>query len=361
VITAEPGGRIVGEIAASRQKPVDFLYLDQQAVVQAGVLDMDRAMQVVSDAILAHALRQVRQPSKMVLRRGDDPQSELDGRINGLCAMLDNGSRCMGLKWIASFPHNRERGLPRASALIILNSPDTGFPIAVMDGALISAVRTGAFTALGAKHLAPRHTRKIGIIGAGVQARTQAWGLLRAIPNVEQISVYNRTRERAELLAKELKCQWNAPVVIADSIREALRDADVALTVTSSLEPIISPEYIKPGATTIQLAGHECEFGVISQCSKIVVDDWEVLKHRGISSPAMMHAQGLLDDASIYATLGQLLLGQKRGRENESERIHFVHIGMGTCDVALAFSVYRRACELNLGQTLRLWEKPLWA
>lgn len=339
----------------------EFLFLDQRAVLAAGVLDMPAAMEAVGVAFSLYEQGMCRQPHKVVLRNGDSADSEQYGRYNSLYAMIGDPPYAVGTKWIGSFPLNRDLGLPRASALLILNSPETGFPIAVMDGTIISAIRTGAVTALGARHLAPRNTKKIGIVGAGVQARAQILGLMTALPSVREIAVYNRTREHAEALADECRSRWNAPAVVADSIRSALDDADVALTLTTAVEPLIKAEYVKPGALTIQISGHECDFDVVSQCSKIVVDDWDVLKHRGIMTPAIMHAQGLLKDEAIHASLGQLLLGRKPGRENDFERIHFAHMGMGIADIALGYSVYRRARRDGLGQTLALWDEPLWA
>lgn len=348
------------EWTATKPTEASFVYLDQKGVLDAGVLDMRLAMEVVGEAFALHAMSKCRQPHKVVLRENDDVSCEENGRINGLFAMIGSPARAMGMKWIASFPHNRDRGLPRASALIILNSPETGFPIAVMDGTLISAVRTGAVTALGAQHLAPKGTRKVGIVGAGVQARTQVLGLVSAL-SVEDITVYNRTAMHAEELAMECRHRWNAPVRTVDSVRAAFEDADVVLTITTALDPIVRASYIKPGALSIQLSGHECEFDVVRQCSKIVTDDWDVLKHRGIITPAVMHSRGLLRDDDIHANLGELIVGSKPGRENESERIHFAHMGMGIADIALANSVYQRACQKGAGARLSLWNEPLWA
>jgi ornithine cyclodeaminase len=329
-------------------------------VLNAGVLDMPRAMEVVGGALAAYELGKVRQPSKMVLRKGEDARSEVNGRINGLCAFLDDDTRSMGMKWVASFPKNRDDGLPRASALIILNSPDTGFPIALMDGTIISAMRTGACTGLGARYLAPHKTRKIGMVGAGVQARTQLLALYTVLPEVEQIAIWNRTPEHGDIFVEESRQRWNAPAVRTETMAEALSDADVVLTITTADEPIIPARYIKPGALTIQLSGHECEFDLVKQCSKIVATNWNACKYRGIRTPAVMYLQGLLRDEEIYGSLGDLLLGRKPGRENENERIHFSNDGMGSTDVALAYDVYRRACSGKIGQQLRLWDQPLW-
>jgi ornithine cyclodeaminase/alanine dehydrogenase-like protein (mu-crystallin family) len=349
------------EMPRREAAPAQFMFLDQCAVIAAGVLDMPRAMDAVGEAFGLYAEQQCRQPHKVVLRQEDNAECEEYGRINGLCASLGRPVRALGMKWIASFPQNRDRGLPRASALLILNSPETGFPIAIMDGTVISAMRTGAVTALGARFLAPRPARKIGIIGAGVQARTQILGLKTALPEVEEIAVYNRTRRHADLLAEECWERWAIEIVPVNTAQQALRDADVALTITTAGEPVMLARHINPGALTVQLSGHECEFELISQCKKIVTDDWEVLKHRGIMSPALMYAQGLLADVDIYASLGELILGLKPGREDSNERIHFAHMGMGIADVALGSSVYERALEKGLGECRVLWNEPLWA
>lgn len=209
--------------------------------------------------------------------------------------------------------------------------------------------------------MAPRKTRKIGMVGAGVQARTQLLALYTALPEVEQIAVWNRTPENGEAFVQECRRRWSAPVVLSETMEEALSDADVALTITTAEEPIIPARYIKPGALTIQLSGHECEFELVKQCSKIVMNNWNACKYRGIRTPAVMYLQGLLRDEDIYCSLGDLLLGRKPGRENEEERIHFSPDGMGSTDVALAFDIYRRACEKGIGQKLRLWDEPLWS
>jgi N-[(2S)-2-amino-2-carboxyethyl]-L-glutamate dehydrogenase len=337
----------------------EFLYLDQAAVLEAGVLDMLRAMKVVGEAQALFASGKVREPHKVVLRSADNAESEAQGRVNGLAASIGHPAHQAGMKWVASFPANRKLGLPRASALIILNCPRTGLPLALMEGALISAMRTGAMTGLGARYLASPQTRKIGIVGAGVQSRAQILALWTQLPEVEEIALFGRTMANAEAVADYCRTQWGAPVRVVPTIDEAMADADIALTVTTAQEPLLLARHIKPGALTIQLAGHECEFAVIAKCAKIVADDWETVKHRGIMTPALMHQQKLLSDADIHANLGELILGTKPGREKE-ERIHYCHMGMGVDDVALAWSIYETARERNLGIRLPLWHEPLW-
>jgi ornithine cyclodeaminase/alanine dehydrogenase-like protein (mu-crystallin family) len=192
-----------------------------------------------------------------------------------------------------------------------------------------------------------------------LQSRTQILALFTALPQVEEIALYGRRMSSAETVAEDCRHRWGAPVRAVNTIDQAFSDADVALTVTTAQQPLMLARHIKPGALTIQLAGHECEFAVLQQCSKIVADDWETVKQRGIMTPALMHQQGLLHDHNIHANLGELITGSKPGREN-GERIHYCHMGMGVDDVALASAVYQAACQKNLGVRLPLWEKPLW-
>ena len=339
---------------------VEFLYLDQEAVLAADVLDMRRAMHVVAGAQARSAKGEVREPRKIVLRNAETAESEPLGRFNGLAASIEAPVRsAVGMKWIASFPANRQLGVPRASGLIILNCPKTGVPLAVMDAGLISAVRTGAVTGLGVRYLAPKKTRKIGIVGAGLQSRTQILGLCTELRDLEEIALFSRQISSAESVAEDCHRRWAAPVRAVRTIEDALRGADVALTVTTAQEPLIRAQHIKPGALTIQLAGHEFDFDVILQCKKIVADDWETVKQRGIMTPAIMHRRGLLRDEDVQANLGELILGTKTGREGD-ERIHFCHMGMGVNDVVLAWAVYETARERNLGVSLPLWKEPLW-
>ncbi|HET9783580.1 MAG TPA: ornithine cyclodeaminase family protein [Terriglobales bacterium] len=336
-----------------------LLFLDQAAMLAAGVLDMPAAMQAVAAALVEWEQGRARLGPKVVLRAGDDSRSEQQWRINGLCAALGEPARWLGMKWIASFPPNRRQGLPRASGLLVLNSADTGLPLAVMDATLLSAMRTGAITGLGVKLLAPAQARRAAIVGAGVQARTQALGLTTACPQLEEIAIVARRPEAAAACVADCLRHWQLPVCVGS--RQDLPQADIVVTATTAESPVLSADEVKPGALTVQIAGHECSFELVAACDKIVCDDWETVKHRGLPTPARMHAAGLLGDARIHANLPQLLTGARPGRESEQERIHFAHIGLGLGDVAWGAAVYQQAQQRRLGQRLELWHAPLWA
>jgi len=348
--------------------PARFLYLDQDDMVAAGVLDMPCAMAAVRTALVDWAQGRGRQPHKLVLRADDDPACEADWRINGLCAALGSPVRSLGMKWIASFPPNRLRGLPRASGMLVLNSPDSGLPIALMDATLLSAMRTGAVTALGLQHLAPRKPRRAVVIGAGVQARTQVLALLTACPTLDHISILSRDRGHAARCARDCRREWNIPgdipleaIAAAGPERaEVLAAADIAITATSAAHPVLFAGEIPDAALIVQIAGHECAFELVEACDTIVCDDWDTIRHRGIPTLARMHAAGRLTADRIHANLPQVLTGERSGRTRPGERIHFAHIGLGLEDVALGAAVLASARELDCGRWLTLWRRPRW-
>ena len=139
-----------------------------------------------------------------------------------------------------------------------------------------------------------------------------------------------------------------------------MRGLDLALVATTAHQPLMKGEWLSPGMLTIQFSGHECDFEVIRRARKLVCDQWETVKHRGITTPAIMHNQGLLDDSSIYADLGEIVTGKKPGRETPDELIHFAAIGLGVNDVAVASMVFDTATKKGIGTPLSLWKSPMW-
>jgi ornithine cyclodeaminase len=343
------------------RQPGQFLYLDQEAVVRAGALDMGRAIERVELALSLLEAGDCVDPAKSVLRWSEDPEMEsVRGRLNFLSAYLGGSIDSVGMKWIGSFPSNRDQGLPRATALIVLNDPSSGLPIALMEGSVISAVRTGAMTGVAAKYLARPDTSSVGIIGTGVQSRTQLLALCAVLEDISEVKVYNRTRETALRFVAEMEARTGKDITIVDSAEEAVRGQDLALVATTSHEPLLMGEWLSPGMLSVQIAGNECDFEVIRRAQKLVCDQWETVKHRGITTPAIMHAQGLLDDSQIHADLGQIVTRQKAGRESPDELIHFAGIGLGVSDVAVASMILETATEMGVGTTLSLWEEPMW-
>jgi len=341
-------------------KPVEFLYLSQEDVRAAGGLDMKMTLQAVERAFKLLNEGHVRIPHKIVLEL--PPGERERGRMNGLAAYIGGGWEVAGIKWIPSFPKNPyERDLPRANALIILNDTQTGMPLAVMDGTIISAMRTGATGELGAKYLARKDSEIVGMIGLGVQARTQAMALKEVLPNLKEIRGYRRSKEKAVKDAREIEELTGIRTVAVDTARDAVVGADVVVTATMADEPIVKNAWMKEGSLFIHIGSYvEQEYDVVLNSDKIVVDDWEVVKHRKTPVLARMYDGGLIRDEDIYANLDEIVAGKKPGRENDEERIFYAPIGMAHEDVAVASMVYERAKREGMGQVLRLWTEPMW-
>lgn len=340
---------------------VELLFLSQEDVIAAGGLDIAATVSDIEDVFRLHGLGEYALPEKIVLHWQDAPAGQLENHINTMPGYVGGRFDVAGLKTIASFPRNPfEHGLPRASALVVLNDTQTGLPLAAMDGTLISAARTGAATGVAARYLAREDVTRVGLIGAGVQNRTQLMALKVARPQIEVAAVFDLRRERAAAFASEMSQELEIDVAVADSAESAVRQADILVTATTTTEPIVQQDWLKPGALYAHVAGYECEYDVIRQVDKVLVDDWRQVKHRMYSTVALMWRDGEFNDADLYAELGEVVAGQKPGRQTDAEIIIFSPIGMGLHDLAVASRIYRSAREACIGQSVVLWESPHW-
>lgn len=341
-------------------KKVEFLYLSQEDVRAAGGLDMKMTMEAIERAFKLLNAGQVIIPDKIVMEL--PPGERERGRINGLAAYIGGDWEVAGIKWIPSFPKNPfQRGLPRASALIILNDTQTGLPLVVMDGTIPSAMRTGAVGGVGAKYLARKNSEVLCLIGMGVQAKTQAMAIKEALPSLREIRGYDKAAERGIQGAKDIEKLTGIPTKFVSTPEEAVKGADVIVTATVANEPIVKEKWVKEGSLFIHIGSYvEEEYEVVLNSDKIVVDDWHVVKHRKTPVLARMYDEKLITDSDIYANLDEIVAGKKPGRESDDERIFFAPIGMAHEDVAVASMIYERAKREGIGKTLTLWNEPIW-
>lgn len=338
---------------------MDILYLSQEDVKAAGALDMSLAVPTMEEVFKLHYLKDYVLPKKSILRWGDIETETERGRINSMPGWIGGDIQAVGIKWISSAPQNPfKHNLPRASAVIILNDPETLIPIAVMDGTVVSASRTGANTGVAAKYLARPDSKILGLIGAGVQNRTQLLALCYVLPGIKEVRIFDLEMSRAVRFAEEMGKITGKELKVVSSAFDAVRGADIFVTATVTKEPIIKPDWIEEVVFYSHVGSHECEFSAILKMDKRIVDDWGEIKNRGVESLAIMYHSGLITDDAITAELGMIAAGAAPGRENQTESIYFNTVGMGIEDVALAYKVFERAKALGLGQKLPLWDQP---
>ena len=272
---------------------------------------------------------------------------ETQNRINCMPSTLFNQGVC-GVKWVSVFPNNPHTyGVSNVSGIIILSEIQKGFPFAVMDGTLITALRTAAMGAIGAKYLARSDSHIYGTIGTGEQARMHFKFIKHIVPSIDTCYVSSRTEKSEDFFVdfmSELYPEVNF-IKCNSNYRKASAHADIVVTAVSCQEPLLKADSIKEGAYYCHVGGWEDEYDVPLKADKIVCDNWEALKHRGSPTLAKLYVQGRLKDEDIYANIAELICGEKKGRETSAEFTYFNSIGLSFVDVAVAYSFYKKALE----------------
>ncbi len=336
----------------------DILFLNNKAMDELGASDMQAVIRDVERVYMLTQQGDVIAPGKCVMRWGKTIEDEnVLGRINAMPGYIGGEYDMAGIKWIGSGPMNYKKGLPRASVTIILNDPDTKLPLCIADGTAVSTMRTGASGGVAVKFLAKSDASVMTICGAGAQAPTQLEAALIARPTISTVYVYDIRMENAERFAKATMEKYPEVTAIpTDNVEEAVRKSDIIDCVTLATEPFIKGEWLKKGSLVMNMADFEVDYECIKRCDKLVVDYWDNIKHRMISTVALMWKDGLLSDSDIHAELGEILNGSKCARENDDEIIYFNAVGAGIMDIAVAARCYRNALKQGKGISLPYWE-----
>ncbi len=261
-----------------------------------------------------------------------------------------------GVKVVGDFYGNYTHGLPSEVAVLNLFDPETGAPKAFIDATGITDMRTGAMTALGAKHLARKNSRVLGHIGA---RGTAYWNvrLLDHLFGFEEIRVHSRRPESRIAFAERLERDLGKPIRVVESWESCVRNADIVVEASrlTAPEPLLKTEWIKKSAFVVPYGTMSAvELSLTDIMDKIVVDDWGQCK-KGLPFGALrQHVdQDKLTEETLHAELGQIVAGSKRGRERDDETILFWHRGLSLSDIALGHAMLVKGQRLGLGQQLR--------
>lgn len=265
----------------------------------------------------------------------------------------------LGIKIVSVFPANRERGMPTIFAVVVVVEAETGRPLAVMDGTYLTALRTGAASGVATDLLARQDARVAAIFGAGTQARTQLLAICE-VRDIETVWIYSRTRKRIEAFIQEMRGQGRIPqdLRIASTPAQAVRQADIICTATTSSSPVFDGHDLKPGAHINAIGSftpqmQEVDETTIRRASKLVVDSREAcLAEAG--DLIIPLRKGLISDEDIYAELGEIAAGLKPGRERDEELTYFKSVGNAVQDVSVARKVLDEAVKRGLGVEVEL-------
>lgn len=348
-----------------------ILYLSQEDCVKAGGTVMRDALRATERSFFLHGKKDYIQPGKPVIRWGGPETEETTGRIMSMPSFLGGSDyakeliergligpvNTSGIKFIPSRPDNPSKGLPRATALITIVDPETLIPICVMDGAIPSAMRTGAASGVAAKYLANPDSKVFGLVGASVQGMTQAAAIKAAVPSLEVLRVYDINEIAAKKFAEKMTECLGMEVVPVSTVREAFVDCDVISTATMARAPYVNAEWYKEGAFHAEISFWDTPPSALSTFDRIFVDDWYQVKHHGVDVSWRAVAEGFIPESKISGELGEVVVGLKQGRINKRDRIFFNPIGMGIHDLSEAHRVYQNAVAKGVGTNLSYFEK----
>jgi len=311
---------------------------------------MKEAIRVVAGAFKEKGEGKVQMPPKVYITL-----DEFGGDFRVMPTYLLS-SHAAGVKIVNVHPNNpKKHGLPTVMATIVLLEPETGYPICVMDGTWLTAIRTGAGAGVATEHLAKQGQVSVGIIGAGVQARTQLMALVDVRP-VSAVRVYDISPESSERFVKDMGKLVAGRLTSVSSVDEATRGVDVIVTATPAKEPILFSKHVGPGVHINAIGAdapgkQELDTGIMTR-AKVVVDDMEQASHSGEVQTCLR--EGLLTRDDIYAELGDIVAGKKKGRESDDEITVFDSTGLAIQDVSVALAVYRNAVKKRLGTRITM-------
>ncbi len=308
-------------------------------------ITMDEVIETVEEVFRAHGEHQVVLPCKITLNLAS---FGVEAWSNAMPAYV-HPLKASGIKWAGGYLNNPTKyGLSYIMATIILQDPEKGLPLAIMDGIHITNLRTGAAGAMTAKYVARQDSTKVAIVGAGVQGRTTLWALSRLF-NIASTKVVDVVFDSSARFAEEMSESLNVPVSAARIPEEAVVGADIVVTVTPANEPIVKNAWLKKGVTAISMGSYqEFDEEFTLSADRIVVDNWDQCSHRGELLPLV--DKGLITKDNIACEIGEIVAGGAVGRESMDQRILAVPIGLGTHDIAVASKVYQRALEQGLGE-----------
>ena len=323
------------------------LYLTQDEVKQ--VLDMKSAFEAVEGGFREMGNKAIEMPPRVYLHF---PK----GVLIAMPAYMPN-LNAAGTKLVTVHPGNKkDYNLPAVQAKIIINSIENGSPLAIMDGTYVTAVRTGAAGAVGIKYLAHEDAKEVGLCGLGVQGRSQIMGLMLVRPKITKVKIFDILPEAIQPFIKEMKTMYpSVDFVAAKSAEEATKGSDIIITCTPSSTPFIKGEWLKKGAHVSAIGAdvavkRELETSVLKKANKLVVDF--IPQAFVVGDFAKPKEEGAVSEKDIYAEMGEIVSGQKKGRTSPDEITLFKATGLAIEDVGTGAKVYELAVKKKIGKEL---------
>lgn len=371
---------------------MNFLYLNETDMIKAGVLDMKGCIEAMDDMFMLLHKKDYRMGGENANEHGirvsfpkessipGMPLHEPDKRFMAMPAYLGGRFHSFGIKSYGSNPHNPEKGLPRSILMMSLLDADTGAPLAYMSANILSAMRTGATSGLGVKYFAKKEDSVIAIVGPGTMSRYAMMAFMELKPDYTQVRIKGRGQANIDRFISF--CREKYPqirdYVICDSVEEACSGADLVYFGTTNAaryedNPRIERSWLKDGAVVISASALLADTDFLSSGEvKLISDNYMMYDGWGSGQklPTQKNVSTLLGMGFFDAVsegkisrdritdLGEIICGEKQGRDDSRQIILYAVGGMPIEDVAWAYDCWKRACIEKIGLTLNVWEKP---
>jgi len=314
------------------------------------VLDFERAIDAVARVMEAHGRSEVVPPD---LLHADVPNGEFHIKTGGI--VHAGGKGLFGLKANGGFFGNHARNLPTIVGVIYLADAETGCPLVVMDSVEVSRVRTGAATAVAARHLARPDSRVLTVVGTGTQARTQIEALRHVLP-IDRVRLVGRDLSRTRTLAKTYADALSVDIEPMASVTTALQGADVLVTCTPARGPLVSLSDVHPGLFIAAVGAdspgkQELAAELVAHCTAVADVHAQCIEVGELQHPIRA---GLMRPEDVHAEIGAVLCGRRPGRTSDDEITLYDSTGTALQDVAVGFEVFELARERGLGQSVQL-------
>ncbi|MBE6968512.1 MAG: ornithine cyclodeaminase family protein [Ruminococcaceae bacterium] len=314
-----------------------ILYLSEQDILDLK-LEWEEIFSTARRALIEHGNKTVENPPKPGVHKFSN------SFIHAMPAYLKEAD-IMGIKWVAGYPSNREKGLQVTTGLQILNDPNTGFPLCIMNATWTTMVRTAAVTAVAAPLCARADSEVLGVVGAGVQGTINTEVLCLTIPSIKKIKVYDIFPAASERFKAVIEEKTGLSVEVVADAETAVRDSDIVVTATQKLpEPFLKKEWLKPGYLGIPLdVSRAWSIDALFAADKFINDD--------LAQARLYEADGAFPAGipTLYCHTGELLNGSFPGRTSDSEDIILMNIGLGIYDISLGHYIYEKAKAAGKG------------
>ncbi len=371
-------------------KRTEFLYMSEQDCVDAGVMDIPRSIENAKEVLELLAKGDYLMGGAHHDNHGlylmfpetspfpNMPTAGPDRRFVAMPAYLGGRFNLAGVKWYGSNAENKKKGLPRSVLTVTLNDKDTGEPLCFMSANLISAVRTGAIPAVGARYLAKEGAEVLTCVGCGAIGKGCMDAILTEMKGLKKVVCYNHSVPRAEKLAAYAAEKYGVEAVVETDLAKATEAADIISVAVSRTAPLhFKREWVRPGTTFLCSGPLQCD-------EQLWLDMDIVYDHIGLHHEYVRDALNSGDKDKGYATyiggpiyhlidagkkpalddslsIGKIILGQQQGRTSQDQIICFINCGMPVFDLGLGHDLYETALEKGIGTKLLLWDSPAQA